>query len=180
MKFISKKYTTKHGDNIIIREAEELDAEVLIENAKNSIKNLDDILLENFNPTIDQELEWINSFRNKENNLLLVATYEDKVIGNIEIRTPSNSKNKHTALIGMGVIKAWRGKGIGTFLMDSLITWVKEKSSIEILWLQVFATNENAIKLYQKMGFTIDGIQKDFIKLDENKYTDIINMSKKI
>lgn len=152
----------------------------MIENAKNSIKNLDDVTLENFNPTIEQELMWINSFRNKENNLLLVAAYENKVIGNIEIRTPNLSKTKHTALIGTGVVKAWRGKGIGTFLMDSLITWVKEKSSIEILWLQVFATNENAIKLYKKMGFTIDGIQKDFIKLDENKYTDSINMSKKI
>lgn len=181
MKFTAKNVTTKYGKEIIVREAKESDAEILIANAKNLIENASDTtVLENFNPSIEDEYKWINSFSKHENNLLLLAVYDEQVIGNIEIRTPTLSKTKHTSLLAMGIVKEWRNKGVGSILMESMMNWVKENTTIKILWLQVFASNEPTIALYKKMGFTIDGIQKDFIKLDKNTYTDIINMSKKL
>lgn len=181
MKFTAKNVTTKYGKEIIVREAKESDAEILIANAKSLIENASDtIILENFNPSLEDEHKWINSFAKQKNNLLLLAVYDEQVIGNIEIRTPALSKTKHTSLLAMGIVKEWRNKGIGSILMESMINWAKENTTIEILWLQVFASNEPAIALYKKMGFTVDGIQKDFIKLDKNTYTDSVNMSKKL
>ncbi|MEK7434909.1 MAG: GNAT family N-acetyltransferase [Cyanobacteriota bacterium] len=177
MKFDSNYFMLSSGENIFIREAIEDDAEFLIHNTKSYIKDSNTIVLENFDPSIEEEKKWINSFVNSFNNLLLVAEFDGKIIGNIEVKIPNLSKTKHTGVIGMGILKEWRNKGVGSFLLKNLIDWSKKSSEIEILWLQVFATNSSGISLYKKMGFNEDGRQHNFIKLNENEYTDNIIMS---
>jgi ribosomal protein S18 acetylase RimI-like enzyme len=75
----------------------------------------------------------------------------------------------------MGVHKDFRRRGIGTRLIDEAISRAKEKG-LERIELGVFASNAPAIKLYEKMGFVVEGVKKKARKLD-GVYDDLVNMA---
>ena len=58
--------------------------------------------------------------------------------------------------IGMMVAKEWRGRGVGSALMEAAIAWAREEG-LHKLSLDVFPHNEAAIALYRKFGFVEEG-----------------------
>lgn len=52
-------------------------------------------------------------------------------------------------------------EGIGHFLMDSLIRLAQEQG-VTTIHLEVRVGNDTAIRLYERMGFTRDGIRKQY------------------
>lgn len=87
---------------------------------------------------------------------ILVAEYRGAVVGSLEIVRGSLTKNRHTATLAMAILPSYRGRGIGTELMESAHAWA-EAVGIDKLCLSVFSTNIAAISLYQKMGYEIEG-----------------------
>lgn len=167
----------KNFKKIKIRSAEISDAENLLETIKKYILDSEFIpkFYEEIKLTIQQEEEWINSFIEKENSLLLVAEYENKIIGNIDITGNSRIMMEHTGVIGMGMLTEWRNSGLGTELMQNAINWAKENPVLELLWLQVYCENELGISLYRKMNFKENGIIKNYFKRN-GKYYDNLTM----
>jgi ribosomal protein S18 acetylase RimI-like enzyme len=53
---------------------------------------------------------------------------------------------------GTGVFPSFRGKGIGTEIFEFMTPALKQKG-IEQILLEVITENENALRLYRKMGF---------------------------
>ena len=64
----------------------------------------------------------------------------------------------------IAVLPDYRGKGIGTQLMEKMISYIKGKGG-EKIKLYVSADNANAIELYKKLGFTIAS-QRDLMILN--------------
>jgi L-amino acid N-acyltransferase YncA len=60
--------------------------------------------------------------------------------------------------LGMLVDAAWRGRGVGSGLMDAAIEWAREQG-LHKLCLEVFPTNTAAIALYRKYGFAEEGLR---------------------
>jgi RimJ/RimL family protein N-acetyltransferase len=60
--------------------------------------------------------------------------------------------------LGMLVDAAWRGRGVGSGLMDAAIEWAREQG-LHKLCLEVFPTNTAAIALYRKYGFAEEGVR---------------------
>ncbi len=58
--------------------------------------------------------------------------------------------------IGMLVVEAWRGKGIGKLLLESAIQWAANAGAHKMA-LEVWPHNEAAIALYQSVGFVEEG-----------------------
>jgi RimJ/RimL family protein N-acetyltransferase len=83
---------------------------------------------------------------------------------------------RHTGVIGMGIVSAWRNTGLGTALMTAVIDWARQHPVLELLWLQVYADNAAGRALYQKMGFAETGLIRDFCKHGD-RYHDMITMS---
>ena len=52
-------------------------------------------------------------------------------------------------------------EGIGHFLMDSLIR-LAEEQGVTTIHLEVRVGNDTALRLYERMGFTRDGISKQY------------------
>lgn len=52
-------------------------------------------------------------------------------------------------------------EGIGHFLMDSLIR-LAEEQGVTTIHLEVRVGNDTALRLYERMGFTRDGIRKQY------------------
>ena len=178
LKIKPKKVELKNGKLVVIRQAEINDAEQLLQCIKIYIPQSDFIpkLEQEIKLTLEQEKDWINSFLINDNSLLLVAEYENQIIGNIDLTGSQRKIMEHTAVIGMGMFKDWRNSGLGTELLFATIDWAKQNKILELIWLQVYTENKLGLHLYRKMGFEENGIIKNYFKRD-NQYFDNLTMS---
>ena len=101
----------------------------------------------------------------KQDDLCLVAEADNKIIGAVwtrilcgEVKGFGNIDNS-TPEFAVSLYKEYRGKGIGTALMKSMLQLLKEKG-YEKTSLSVHKDNY-AVKMYQNVGFSIIGKQKD-------------------
>ncbi len=178
MKFKPRHIKLKNNKTVEIREAAIDDAQGLIDAAKKYLRDSDYLLSyeEEFTNSLEEEVSWIESMDN-DNSLLLVAVYEGEILSTFSLHSRQLKKINHTAEIAIAILKEWQGLGLGFALFNSAITWCKENTSLEILYLDVFAENTNAYHLYQKIGFTEDGRRKNYYKTKSDKYIDNIMMS---
>lgn len=88
-------------------------------------------------------------------------------------------RNKHRVSMGIALQQKYSGNGIGTKMVETLLSVAKEKG-IEQMELEVVTTNERAIGLYKKMGFEIFGTLPDNMKYKDGTYADVHWMMKKL
>lgn len=177
-KFNPQIVTLKNQKQVVIKQAEAKDAEELLHCLKTYISQSKFIPKHNYEIklTVEQEVDWINSYLKNENSILLVAEYKTQLIGNIDVTGSQRERMKHTGMIGMGMLEEWRNLGIGTHLMENAIAWATQNSILELLWLQVYTANHSALHLYKKMGFVDNGTIQNYFK-HETDYFDVMTMS---
>jgi RimJ/RimL family protein N-acetyltransferase len=108
---------------------------------------------------------------------LFFAEHEGNLIGMTGIFRGRSRKSRHGAWIwGVYVAPAWRGLRIAAELIDSCIAWAREKE-IVVVKLGVSATNEPAIRCYERCGFTTYGTEPRAI-LYEGVYYDELLMAR--
>jgi putative acetyltransferase len=110
-----------------------------------------------------------------ENDHLFVAEVEEnglkKVVGMIGMNVNRNSRVRHSASIGIMVHADYQGKGIGTALFNKVIDLADNWLMLVRLELSVFVENDRAVKLYQALGFQIEGTRK-YAAVRNGKYAD--------
>jgi len=80
----------------------------------------------------------------------------------------------HVGELGMGVVKEYRRQGIGKALLLITIEAAR-RFGLEKVELEVFASNVEAIDLYRKVGFTVEGVRLRGRKID-GVYDDLMQM----
>jgi RimJ/RimL family protein N-acetyltransferase len=75
----------------------------------------------------------------------------------------------------MGVLAAYRGKGIGRNLLRSAISAARDVG-ITRIELEVFASNTVARRLYESAGFVEEGIKRN-ARIIDGKADDHISMA---
>jgi RimJ/RimL family protein N-acetyltransferase len=83
----------------------------------------------------------------------------------------------HQCEFGIVMNNDYRGQGIGTILLNSLIHMAKNRFRIELIHLQVYEGNP-AIGLYKKFGFQEFGRQDHWLKKGPGQYDGRIFMEK--
>jgi ribosomal-protein-alanine N-acetyltransferase len=113
----------------------------------------------------------------------LVAEAERKLVGYIMCKIEygfSNFKKlgfvKKGHVVSVAVLPEHRQKGIGRALVEEAIVGVKIKKSDE-LYLEVRCSNNEAIKLYEKLGFIIKQRLKAYYRDGEDAYLMTIEFS---
>ncbi len=108
----------------------------------------------------------------------LVACVEDEVVGNLGVHTfPHQPRRRHVGQLGMAVRDDWQGKGVGTALMRAAIDLADKWLNLTRLEFEVFVDNAPAIRLYEKLGFSIEGTMVDFAFRD-GQYVDSHSMAR--
>jgi ribosomal protein S18 acetylase RimI-like enzyme len=110
----------------------------------------------------------------EKGHIRLVALDGSSVVGWCDITPHHYEGLDHVGELGMGVLKGYRGQGIGLALLQQSVEFARE-NGLEKVELEVFASNYPAIRLYEKEGFEIEGRKRQARKLD-GKYDDIIVM----
>ena len=172
----------KKGREIIIRSAEENDAESLIDYLKITaaetpflIREPDEITL-----SAEQEKAFIKAKKDSENELLLIAEIGGRHIGNCSLMSIGGYKRyRHRCDIAIALYKEYCGLGIGKAMLEVVLD-IAEKAGYEQAELEVIADNKPAIALYEKLGFKIYGTLPDNMKYADGSYADAYWMMKKI
>ena len=171
------KFKTKSGKNIIIRLAAEQDSAALLEMKLEYLKDTKTIPLfqKEYPDELAYETQLIQRLKEEKNSVLFVAENEGKLVGNIDLNGNQRLKLFHTGVIGMGIRSEWRALGIGSALIDAVIKWSESNPYINLLWLEVYDSNEAGKALYNKMGFKECGRIRNFF-CEDNVFIDKITM----
>ena len=108
-------------------------------------------------------------------DLTLVCEISNEIIAVLTIQRGMYKKNRHTANLGIAIKSGHRRKGVGTGMIKEAISWCR-KHNISNLNLEVFSSNVNAIKAYEKIGFAEEGRKKNQFRI-EGQYVDDVFMT---
>lgn len=129
-------------------------------------------------PNPEEQKQRIIRMEKGQNSTLLVVENNKELIGYLVAIGGSTRRNKHSVYIVIGILKEYRGQGIGTRLFKEMERWAYEHN-IHRLELTVVAQNEAGLSLYNKMGFKIEGTKEDSLFIG-GKFVDEFYMSKLI
>jgi RimJ/RimL family protein N-acetyltransferase len=96
-------------------------------------------------PVPDLGQEMVQRFVGSSTEIMFLALVDDEAVGWVSGETEEDGRIE----LGMGIVDGYRGRGIGSALMESVIAWAGERTLI----LRVFPHNERARALYRKFGF---------------------------
>ena len=106
----------------------------------------------------------------------LVAEHKGKLVGYIMCKTEygfSNFKKlgfvKKGHVVSIAVLEENRRHGLGSAIVEEAIKGVKEKRCDE-LYLEVRCSNNEAVKLYEKLGFVIKQRLKAYYRDGEDAF----------
>lgn len=161
---------------ILIREARPEDASVLAE-AKKLITKTPGFLVpkpEEINPeNFKRKIELLTAISNGK---YIVAEMANKIIGYAMLDPMGLKAIEHIVRLTIAVHPGNEEQGIGEELLSYLIKWAKESASVEKIELNVRSCNQRAIRLYQKLGFTVEGRIRNRVRLQDSEYTDDLEM----
>jgi len=92
---------------------------------------------------------------NQFGDLFYVAKFDGKVIGYVMCREEQVNRVRMGLIISVAVDKEYRGQEIGPKLMYEAHRAMRERN-IPMAALQVRKSNEAAIKMYEKLGYSVN------------------------
>ena len=120
------------------------------------LENIKDILISDFDDfwnfnILKEELESPNS------KYIIAKTNDGEIIGFAGIKIIVDTAD----IMNIVVKKSWRNQGVGSLLLDNLVSLCKNLSLFS-LSLEVNESNLPAINLYKKFGFKQIGLRKNY------------------
>jgi len=103
----------------------------------------------------DDEPENDEDSEDDEGNRRFVALDGDLVCGYVD--TSYEPWNRRLTIADIEVARPYQGRGIGRALMDRAVGWARECGAGQV-WLEVTNLNAPAVRAYQRMGFTLCGL----------------------
>jgi len=158
-------FTAKDGTQVVLRALKSTDLDDLLEFANAIVEE------RRTNPelgitSLDRRLRRSDEKRfldgillgMKKNEVVSVAAFVGgKVVGHCDVIRRKPTDERHTELFGIVILDRYRGAGIGQMMVKTAL----EEALCNGVWLvelQVFAINEVAIHIYEKLGFGRVGV----------------------
>ncbi|AOE61991.1 GNAT family N-acetyltransferase [Pseudomonas corrugata] len=121
-------------------------------------------------------MNWWESRLTSRFDVVLGAFVEDELAGIVGLALEPRQKARHKAtLFGMYVVDAHRHHGLGQQLLEAALDEARRHTFLHLVQLTVTAGNDPALKLYQRCGFVLYGLEPMAIRVDD-EYFDKIHM----
>lgn len=109
----------------------------------------------------------LDSLRNGAVHVVAVAGRE--VVGWCDLRARSAVTQRHSAVLGMGVVAEYRGLGVGARMLAMTLE-MGQARGIRRAELVVRSDNAPAIALYRRFGFDVEGTCRHYLHIDGNDH----------
>jgi RimJ/RimL family protein N-acetyltransferase len=116
-------------------------------------------------PSLEDETAFIRSRLEPANSTLLLAEEGGTVIGLLDFAGGTLPENRHAGTFGVSERSGWRGRGVGTALIERLLAWAPAHG-VERIEAHAWATNPRAVALYERLGFEREGELRGAVKRD--------------
>ncbi|WP_211745765.1 GNAT family protein [Paenibacillus sp. Marseille-Q4541] len=126
--------------------------------------------------TVEAQETRIHSMLDSGHSTIFVAEDEGELVGQLSIIGSSLARTKHTAYLVIGIKQKCTGQGLGGKLFSAMEEWCQKKG-LHRLELTVMSHNTAAFRLYQKVGFQVEGTKKHSLLID-GTYIDEYFMAK--
>ncbi|TLS36727.1 GNAT family N-acetyltransferase [Pseudalkalibacillus caeni] len=128
-----------------------------------------------FPPTMEEHESFLNGISSdKDDYMFAIETLESQeFIGTIAVYKV-NWKNG-TCYVGISIGPEHQGKGYGTDSMNTLLDFIFQYMNVNKVKLEVFAFNKQAIRSYEKCGFSVEGTLREEI-FRYGKFHDVLVM----
>ncbi|MBR0894141.1 GNAT family N-acetyltransferase [Bradyrhizobium tropiciagri] len=103
-----------------------------------------------------------------------VALRDNEVVGWCDVRPKARPIHAHVGILGMGLLLAFRGQGLGLRLIQQALA-ASRQFGFHRVELTVRVENANAVALYRKVGFEFEGRLRDDVCVD-GVYGDLLVM----
>lgn len=104
-------------------------------------------------------------FNAHESRMFFVATVNDEVVGWVHIEGSALDKLSHTAELTVGIVEAYRNRGIGSHLISRGLEWAASHG-FERIYQSIPATNERAIGFLEEHGWTVEAVREEHYRID--------------
>ncbi|MBU9714791.1 GNAT family N-acetyltransferase [Evansella tamaricis] len=116
--------------------------------------------------TVEQQQKMLEKLKeNPTSEIFVVDNQSGVLVGYLAFFGGQLNRNKHSGYIATGIIEKHRGQGLGKKLFQTMEEWAIEQK-IERLELTVMKNNLSALHLYLKMGFEIEGVKRNSLKVN--------------
>jgi ribosomal protein S18 acetylase RimI-like enzyme len=176
---ILREFEARDGRKVILRTPTWEDLDDMLDFI-NSLVEEEAMILMEVKQTRDQEVDWLaRSLSNmeKDRTVRVVAEVDGRMVGQCEVSVGLGRKS-HVGTLGISVKQGYRDVGIGQELMREAERHAG-KLGVEKIVLEVFATNDRAIHVYERMGYRVVGRVPGEIRY-KGDYVDGLNMLKDI
>jgi len=164
----------RHGNACLVRTAVEADAQAMVEHQGHMVRTDPNTVSEpdDQRRTVDEQREAIAAARREDGHLMLVAVQGEHgpVLGALSFRNGDRRKVRHHGHFGISVDADWRGKGVGSALITTLLDWAAAHPVIEKVCLGALETNTGARRLYERLGFVLEHVSPRHFKLGPGRY----------
>ena len=128
---------------------------------------------------VDEQTASIQALDGNQNNIMLMAMDGDEIAGIATISSSHKIKARHEGELGIVVARKYQGQGIGSELIRRLIEWARGNGVTTRIRLDTRTDNTDAVSLYLKFGFTVEGCCKNSTLLN-GKYYDLYMMGMRL
>jgi RimJ/RimL family protein N-acetyltransferase len=131
-------------------------------------------------PTLAEEIARIAAQERDPSQLVLVAEFQGRVVGWLELTPGGSSRTSHRAWVVLAVAAEQRRQGVGRALMQRLHAWGADHPSLEQVALRCAVTNEPAVALYRSLGYVEEGRFTRGLKLGPGRYVDLVQLCREL
>ena len=174
---IIQQFSAKDGEEVILRTPKWEDLDDLLFYV-NSLVDEQAEVARTTKMTRSGEADWLGRHLGAVENdrkLAIVAEVDSRMVGQLEVQ-PKRGHFSHVGEIMLGLLSSYRDLGIGTEMMKEAEKHLKA-IGVEVLYLEVFASNSRARHIYNKLGYRETGKIPGGAKLND-EYIDMIMMVK--
>jgi len=177
MRLPRKEFAARDGRTFAIRSARPNEAGALFDHylmirAREPDVNVEEA--DEWPATADSVRRLAEGLDRAPNGFLLVAD-AGGIVGALSVEGGRFRKVRHVGEIGVSVARSWRRQGVGRALMEAAIDLARTSPELLRLSLRVFASNAPAVKLYESLGFLVEGRRPGHVRI-HGKGDDVILM----
>lgn len=119
--------------------------------------------------------EWFKKISLDDSKMYLAIESKRKAFLGV-VRCDQWDKINQSIRVGIDILPEFRRQGYATEAFKILLTFLFNELALNRIWLLVLDYNKRAMHLYKKLGFRIEGKQREAI-FRNNKFNDYIMMS---
>jgi len=109
-------------------------------------------------PTLEQVRSFLGTMAD-QGVIQFVVLAGSQLVGWCDVTRKPIEGLRHSAVLGMGLLSAYRGRGLGNALLRAVLHEAQSQGDTRVE-LEVYTSNQPAIHLYERFGFLREGIKR--------------------